>query len=166
MMSFWKKLIWYASRLATASSLSKSSRWLKTQISRPWYFETIFDWCLGACWPKIIHFQEHFWVIILSLDRNDINNFRPKCHLSKAIPILRSDSSIWKALYGTCRCLEQMSHKKNEKRTKEKIIVMSCTWKIRLSLNKNQECQKKCQKMMKNRINTNHFPLARNHSSV
>ena len=32
--------------------------------------------------------------------------------------------------------------KKNEKRTKEKMIVTSCTWKIWLSLNKNQEAKK------------------------
>ena len=82
----WQLVIWYASRLATTSSLSKSSRWLKTQISRPWYFETIFDWCLRACWPKFIHFQEHFWVIILSLDKNDINDFGPKLPSFQSYP--------------------------------------------------------------------------------
>ena len=116
---------------------------------------------------KLPIFQERFWAIIFSLDRNDINNFGPKDHLSKTIPILRSDAPIWKAFYGTCRCPEQMSQKNNEKRTKEKMIVMSCTWKIRLSLNENQECQKNAKKkMMKNCINTNHFSPARNHSSV
>ena len=144
--------------------VGQNLQWPKTQISRPWYFETIFDRCLGAYWPKLIISREYFWVIILFLDRNDINNFGPKDHLSKTIPILRSDASIWKAFYGTCRCPEQI--KKMKKRTKEKIIVMSCTWKIRLSLNENQECRKMQKKMMKNRINMNHFPLARNHSSV
>ena len=57
-------------------------------------------------------FLENSWAIFLSLDRNDINNFGPKGHLSKTIPILRSDAPIWKALYGMCRCPEQMSHKK------------------------------------------------------
>ena len=34
-----------------------------------------------------------------------------------------------------------------KKRTKEKLIIMSCTWKIRLSPNENQECQvQKCKK--------------------
>ena len=88
----------------------------------------------------------HFPGILLShnplLDKNDINNFGPKDHLSKTIPILRSDAPIWKAFYGTCRCPEQMSQKK-WKRIKEKMIVMSCTWKFWLSLNENQECQKK-----------------------
>ena len=32
--------------------------------------------------------------------------------------------------------------KKNKKRTNEKLIVMSCTWKIRLSLNENQKAKK------------------------
>ena len=71
-----------------------------------------------------------------------------KSHLSKTIPIPRSDAPIWKVLYGTCRCPEQMSHKKknNKKKQKKKWIVMPCTWKIRLSLNENQECKKKCKK--------------------
>ena len=99
-------------------------RWPKTQIPRPWYFETIFDRCLGACWPKLIISRKYFWVIVLFLDRNDINNFGPKDHLSKTILILRSNASIWKAVYGTCRCPEQMKKKWKKNKRKNDCYVM------------------------------------------
>ena len=87
-----------------------------------------------------------------------INNFGPKGHFSKTIPILRSDASIWKALYGMCRCPEQMSQKNDEKKNKRKndCHVMHLKnsikpkWESRMS-----------KKMMKNRINTNHFPFCK-----
>ena len=94
------------------------------------------DWYLGAWRPKIVHFSEIRLSHIFPLDRNNINNLGPKSQPSKTILTLRRDASTWKAIYGMHRCPEQ-TNRENEKN----LIVMSCTWKIRSSLNKNQ---KKC----------------------
>ena len=91
------------------------------------------------------------------MDRNDTNNLGPKGQLSKTILTLRRDASTWKAIYGMHRCSEQTNHEHIKK--KEKLIVMSCTWKIRSGLNKNQESKKKCWKNDENCIHTNHFFL-------
>ena len=98
-----------------ASSLSKPSRWPKTQVPKtiiflkpPW----LMPWGMLT---KITQFLGTLLSRNPLLDRNDINNFGPKGYLSKTIPILRSDASIWKAFYGTCRCPEQMSQKKWKK---------------------------------------------------
>ena len=50
----------------------------KTQVSKIMIFWDHLDWCLGARWPKLPISLKYFWAIILSLDRNDINNFGPK----------------------------------------------------------------------------------------
>ena len=39
----------------------------------------------------------------------------------------------------TCDVAQSRPFKKKRIKEKEKLIVMSCTWKIRLSLNENQE---------------------------
>ena len=58
---------------------------------------------LGHVDQKLPISREHFWAIILSLDRNDINNFGPKGQPSKTILTLRKDVSTWKAIYGMRR---------------------------------------------------------------
>ena len=37
-----------------------------------------FDWCLEARWPRLPIFQKYFRVVILSLDKNDMNNLLAK----------------------------------------------------------------------------------------
>ena len=59
---------------------------------------------------------------------------------------MRSGALIWKATYGMRRRPEQTSRKKKENK-KRNLIVISCTWEIRLSPNENQESQ--IQKMLK-----------------
>ena len=80
--------------------------------------------------------RERFWAIIFSLNRNNINNFGPKGHLYKMIltweEMLQSERSSM--ICGVARSRQIMI-------TKKKIIVMSCTWKIRLNLNENHESQ-------------------------
>ena len=66
-------------------------------------------------------------------------------------PHMRRDASTWRAIYDMRCCPKKTNHeneKKKKQRKKEKLIVMSCTWKIRLSLNKNQE-EKNVEKIMK-----------------
>ena len=109
------------------------------------------DWCLGACWPKLPISLKYFWAMILSLNRNDLNNFGPKSQPFQNNPYIRRDASTWKVIYGMHRCpertnCEQKKVKKKKQKRKEKMIVMSCTWKIRSGLNKNQESKKKCWK--------------------
>ena len=134
---------------------AKPFQWAK-QNPRSWYTEIILtnasrhvDWK----WPIP---RKHLWAITLSVDRNDINNLGPKSQPSKTILTLKRDASTWKAIYGMHRCPDQTNRENKNKKTKEKLIVVSCTWKFELSLNENQESQKNVEKMMKNCKNTNH----------
>ena len=56
----WQLVIWYASRLATISSLSKPFQWPKTQVPKIVIFWNHSDWCLRACWPKLPISREYF----------------------------------------------------------------------------------------------------------
>ena len=90
--------------------------------------------------------------MILSLDKNDLNNFGSKDHLSKNYPhtekwCFNLKGLLWHVLLPGAN--------ESKKKGKEKMIVMSYTWKFWLSLNENQE--KNVDKMMKNCKNTNHF---------
>ena len=128
---------------------AKPSRWPKTQIPKIVIFQKHPDWCLGACWPKKLPiYRERFWAIIFSLDRNDINNFGPKGQPFKTILTRKEMLQLGRP---SVVCIVARSRQIiwiEKKRKKEKLIVMSCTWKIRLSLNKNQESwiQKKNEK--------------------
>ena len=78
----------------------------------------------------------------LSLDKNDVNNpWTKRRLLFEAIltwgVVLQSGKSSMARVVVRNRWI--MRTKKKEQ--KEKLIVMSCTWKIRLSLNENQESQ-------------------------
>ena len=106
MMSFWKKLIidnLVCIKTYSASSLSKplDDQKRKSQ-DRDTLKSSLID-VLGHVDQKLSIFREHFWAIILSLDRNDINNFGPKGQPSKTILTLRRDASTWKAIYGMRR---------------------------------------------------------------
>ena len=58
--------------------------------------------------------------MVLSLDRNDLNNLGPKGKPSKTILTLRKDASTWKTIYGMYRCPEQTNREqKKEKEAKK-----------------------------------------------
>ena len=105
--------------------------------------------------------REHFWAIIFFLDKNDINNFGPKGQPFKTIitweEMLQSERSSMLYVVAQSRQTMRTRKRKRNKKIKEKLIVMSCTWKIRLSLNKNQEA--KFKKNLKKMKNCNLFPL-------
>ena len=131
----------------------------KTQVPKIMIFWDHLDWCLGACWPKLPISREHFWAITLSLDRNDINNFGPKGQS------FQNKSSHEKRCFNLEGHLWYASLLEVDKPRKKKLIVMSCTWKIWLSLNENQQ-EKMLRKWWKNYINTNRFSPVGNCSSV
>ena len=108
---FWKKLIFgnlvciktcYGFKLAKTLPMTQK----KKQVSKIMIFWDHLDWCLGACWPKLLISREHFWATILSLDRNDINNLGPKCHPFQNNPYMRRDASTWRAMFGVHHCPE------------------------------------------------------------
>ena len=106
-------------------------------------------------------FLENTFEPYLSLDRSDTSNLKLKANPFKTNPHMRRDASTWKAIYGMHRLLwvDKSWKKKKEGKEKEKSIVMSCTWKIRSCLNKNQERKKNVLKNDENCIHTNHFFL-------
>ena len=98
------------------------------------------DWCLKAHWPKIAHFSGILLSHIFPLDRNNINNLGPKANLPKQSShweeMLQLGGPFMACIVARSRKIVKKSEKKEEK---EKLIVMSCTWKIRSALNNNQE---------------------------
>ena len=117
----------------------------KTQVPKIMIFWDHLDWCLGACWPKLLISREHFWATILSLDRNDINNLGPKGQPSKTILTLRGDASTRKAIYGMHRCPEQTNHE-NEKEKKNKRKIDCHVMHLKNSIRSKQESRIKCWK--------------------
>ena len=121
-------------------SMSKTKSKDRDTLKSPW----LMPW---GTLTKIAHFSE----ILLShdslfVDRNDINNFGPKGQSFKTI-------LTWEEMLQLERpsmaYIVARSRQIVKKRTKEKLIVISCTWKIRLSLNENREAKKNVEKMMK-----------------
>ena len=103
----------------------------------------------GKMIEKLPISQEHFWAIILSLDKNDINNFGPKGQPFKTILTWEETLQLGRP---SMAYIIARSRQIVKKRTKEKLIVMSCTWKIRLILNKNQESEKEMLKKMMEKL--------------
>ena len=141
----------------------------KHKSLRLWYSEITLIDTLGHVDQKLPIFREYFWAIILSLNRNDINNFGPKDQPFKTIltweKMLQFGRPSMKCI--VVRSRQTMGKKKKKtNKTIKKMVVMSCTWKIRLSLNENQEAKKMLRKWWKSCINTNHSSPARNYSSV
>ena len=126
----------------------------KTQVSKIMIFWDHLDWCLGARWPKLPISLEHFWATILSLDRNDINNLGPKDHPFKIILIgeemLQPGGPCMACIIAQSRQIKRMKKKKN--RTKENWLSCHALEKFELSLNKNQESQKKCWENDENKL--------------
>ena len=127
--------------------------------------------------PKIVTFWNHLnWLPQGTLIRNCPflgNTFEPYRSFEQPLnqkPTLSKRSSYEKRCFkleGHLRhvTLPRVDHKKNEWiREKEKLIVMSCTWKIRLSLNENQENQ--IQKNFEKNEILQSFSPAKNCSSV
>ena len=141
----------------------------KHKSLRSWYSEITLIDALGHVDQKLSISRERFWTIIFFLDRNDINNFGPKGQLFKTIltweEMLQSKRSFMICIVARSRRTMRMRKEKKNKR-KEKKNRLSCTWKIRLNLNKNQEAKKCWEMMKKNCINTSHSSSARNCSSV
>ena len=100
-------MIWYASRLATASSLPNLfvDQKQKLPISRRQSFEP----------PPIL------------VDKNGINDPLTKRQPSQKKFPHENDASTWKAIYDMRRCSKQKSHEETKKKNKKKLIVMSCT---------------------------------------
>ena len=126
----------------------------ETQVLEIMIFWDHLDWCLGACWPKLPIFREHFWATILSLDRNDINNLGPKGHPFKTIFIreerLQLGRPCMACIIAQSRQIVRM--KKRKKNNKRKIDCHV------IHLKNSIESKQEKRKMMKNCINTNHFP--------
>ena len=102
------------------------------------------DWYLRTHWQKIAHFSGILLNHIFHLDRNDTSNLEPKANPSKSIPTLEMMLQLGKPsmAYVIARSKQIVRIKEKEKtQQKEKLIVMSCTWKIWLSPNENQESQ-------------------------
>ena len=111
------------------------------------------NWCLKAHWPKITHFSGILLSHIFPLDRNDTSNLEPKVNPFKTILIwekmLQAGRPSTTCDVAQSRPFKKKRKKKRMNKRKRKLIVMSCTWKIRLSLNENQESRKNVEKMMK-----------------
>ena len=111
----------------------------------------------GKLIEKLPIFQEHFWAIIFYLDKNDINNFGPKGQPFKTILTWEEMLQLGRSSMAYIVARSRQIMKKRIK----KLIVMSCTWRIRLILRKNQEAKKemlrKWWKNCKNCKNTNNF---------
>ena len=83
MMNFWKKLTignLVCIKTRYSFKLAKTLSMTKNKSLRSWYFEiTLIDALGHVDQKKLLPISwEHFWALILSLDRNDINNFGPK----------------------------------------------------------------------------------------
>ena len=126
---------------------------------RLWYSKITLIDALGHVDHKLPISRERFWAIIFSLDRNDINNFGPKSQSFKTIltweEMLQSERSSMICIVSRSR--QTMRTRKSKKRTKEKLIVMSCTWKIWVESKWKSRIKKKMlKKWWKNCKNTNH----------
>ena len=145
----WQLVIWYASRLDTTSSQKPNLfNDQKHKISRSWYSEiTLIDTSRHID-QKLPISREYFWAIFFLWNRNDINNFGPKGQPFKTIltweEMFQSDKSSMICVVAWSRQTMRMrkTKKQKNKKKKKKLIVMPCTWKIQLSLDKNQEAKK------------------------
>ena len=168
MMIFWKKLTvgnlvciktCYSFKPAKPFSITKNR---SPKIVTVWNH---LNWCLMAHWLEIAHFSRILLSHIFPLDRNDTSNHKPKANHFKITLIWEKMFQLGRPsmIYVVARSRQIMRIKK-EKKNKEKLIVMSCTWKIWSSLNENQEKMLiKWWKITKTQIIS---PLARNYSSV
>ena len=145
MISFlrvWYLVIWYASRLATASSLSNPFQWPKAQVPKPRYFKITLDWYLGARWSKKQSpiFRQSFKPQLILADRNGINDPLTKRWPSpKQFPheewYFNLEGYLWHALLPGVEKLKEKQKKQNKKSKKRNLITMLCIWEIRLSPN-------------------------------
>ena len=146
---------------------AKPFQWPKTQVPRSWRSEIALINASGHIDQKLLISREYFWAIFFfwTIMMRATSNQKPTFSKRPSY-----EKRCFK-LEGHLRhaTLLGVDHsKKNEWiKEKEKLIVMSCTWKVRLSLNENQESKKKCvEKMMKKCVNTNYFSPARRRYSV
>ena len=99
---FWKKLIignLVCIKTCYSFKPAKPFQWAK-QNPKIVILWNHLDWYLGARWTKLPISLKYFWAIILSLDRNDLNNFGPKSQPFQNNPHMRRDASTWKTIYG------------------------------------------------------------------
>ena len=144
----------------------------KHKSLKSWYSENTLIVALGHVEKKKLPIsRERFWVIIFSLDRNDINNFGPKGQPFKTIltweEMLQSERSSMICIVARSR--QTMRTRKEKKTIKEKMIVMhlkNSSKSKRESRKPNSRKKMMKKKWLKNCINTSHSSIARNHSSV
>ena len=156
MMSFWRKLIignLVCIKTCYSFKPAKPFQWPKTQVQdhdalkSPWLMP---QGTLTKNWPFLGNTFEPYF----SSRQKWCEQPRTKSQPFQNDPHMKRDVSSWKAIYDMWRCPEETIQKKRKKwvKEKEKLIVMTCIWKIRLSLNENQESKKNVEKMMKKTV--------------
>ena len=107
MMGFWRELICgNLVCIKTYYSFKPAKPFKPNKIPRSWYLEITLINVLGHIDRKLPISLKYFWAMILSLDRNDLNNFGPKSQPFQNNPYIRRDASTWRAIYGVYRCPE------------------------------------------------------------
>ena len=114
--------------------------WPKTQVPKSRCFEITLIDVLGHINWKLPIFRKHFWAIIFLLTVMAWTTFEPKANPFKMVLIGEEMLQLRRPSMA-CIVTRIRQIVKKKERTKEKLIVMSCTWKIRLFLNENQESQ-------------------------
>ena len=160
----WLLVIWYVSRLATASSYQISFQWPKTRVLGSRYSKITLDWYLGACWSKkqMPIFRQPFEPQPIFAYKNGINDPLTKRRSSpKQFPheewCFNLEGYLWHvSLPGVDK-----SKEKNKRKIDCYVMHLENLIKSKRELKKLNS-----KKMMKNCINTNHFFSAWNCSSV
>ena len=168
MMSFWKKLIidnLVCIKTCYSFKPAKHFQWAK-QNPKIVIFWNHLDWCLGACWPKLSIFREHFLSHNPFFGQNWYEQPWTKSQpFSKQFShkkwCFNLEGHRWHALLPEIN--RPWERKKWTKKKENDCHIMHLENLI--SLNKSQESQvkKNTEKIM---ININRFSLARNYSSV
>ena len=160
--------IWYASRLAIASNLpnpfnnqkykSQNRDTLKSPWLMPWGTLTknytflknssshnpllltkMVSTILWTITPFLADISGNLLSHILPLDKNDVNN--PWTKSRPLLKIILTWGVVLQSRRSSMACSLPGVDESWERKKKERLIVMSCTWKIRLSPNENQESQ-------------------------
>ena len=136
-------VIWYASRLATASSLSKLFQWPKNASPKTAMLWNHLDWCLMACWPEIAYFSGILLSHIFPLDINDTSNHEPKASPFKMVIIWEE---ILQAGSPSIVCVVPEVDKPREKKNKNKRKIDCHVMHLKDSIKSKRESRskKKC----------------------